>query len=235
LNPDKCIFGIKKGKLLGCLVSARAIEANPKKIAAIMNMKPPASKKQVQKLTCRLAALNRFISRSAEKGLPIFRTLRSLDHFEWGHEQQQAFDELKAYLTKLTTLSKPSPSSMLLLYLAASPTTISVVLVKEKEHENKLKQFPIYFVSKALAGTKLNYSKLEKIAYTVVMASRKLKHYFQAHCIKVLSTELLEALFRNSKAIGTIRKWTTELNEFVVDFEHRSAIKSQVLVDFIAD
>ena len=67
-----------------------------------------------------------------------------------GPEQQQAFDELKTYLTKLTTLSKPSPSTTLLLYLAASSTTISVVLVEEKEHKNKIKQFPIYFVSEAL-------------------------------------------------------------------------------------
>jgi hypothetical protein len=61
LNPDKCIFGIKKGKLLGCLVSARGIEANPEKIAAIVNMKPPTDRKQVQMLIGRLAALNRFI------------------------------------------------------------------------------------------------------------------------------------------------------------------------------
>jgi hypothetical protein len=116
----------------------------------------------VQKLTGRLAALNRFIVRSAEKGLPLFRTLRSLDHFEWGPEQQQAFDELKTYLTKLTTLSKPSPSATLLLYLAASPTTVSAVLIEEKEHENKMKQFLIYFISEALSGAKLNYSELVK-------------------------------------------------------------------------
>jgi hypothetical protein len=87
LNLDKCIFGIKKGKLLGYLVSARGIKANPEKIAAIVNMKPPTSRKQVQKLTGRLAGLNRFISRSAKKGLPFFRTLRSSDHFEWRPEQ----------------------------------------------------------------------------------------------------------------------------------------------------
>ena len=83
-------------------------------------------------------------------------------------------------------LSRPSPSATLLLYIAASPTMVSAVFVKGKEHENKLKQFLIYFVSKALSGAKLNYSELDKIAYTVVMASRKLKHYFQAHRIKVL-------------------------------------------------
>jgi hypothetical protein len=67
------------------------------------------------------------------------------------------------------------------------------------------------------------------------MVSRKLKHYFQAHRIKVLSAQPLEALFRNSEAIERIRKWATELNEFVVDFEHRVAIKSQALTDFVAD
>ena len=133
------------------------------------------------------------------------------------------------------TLSKPSPTTTLLLYLAASPTTVIMVLVKEKEHENKMKQFPVYFVSEALSGAKLNYSKLEKIAYIVVMALRKLKQYFQAHHIKVLLAQPLDALFRNSEAIGRIRKWATELNEFVVDFKHRSSIKSQVLTDFIVD
>lgn len=65
-----------------------------------------------------------------------------------------------------------------MLYLAASLVTISAILVEEREHENRMKKLPIYFISKALSGAKLNYSKLEKIAYTVVMASRKLKHYF---------------------------------------------------------
>ena len=66
----------------------------------------------------------------------------------------------------------------MLLYLAALPTIVTIVLVEEKEYENKMKQFPVYFVLEALLGAKLNYSELEKIAYTVVMASRKPKHYF---------------------------------------------------------
>ena len=98
-----------------------------------------------------------------------------------------------------------------------------------------MKQFPFYCVSEALSGAKLNYSELEKIAYTIFIASRKLKHYFQAHCIKVLSAQPLEALFWNSEAIGQIGKWAAGLNEYAVDFEQRSAIKSQVLADFIVD
>ena len=133
------------------------------------------------------------------------------------------------------TFSKPSPSATLLLYLAASPSTVSAVLAEEKEHENKIKQFPVYFVSEALSGAKLNYSELEKIAYTVVMASRKLKHYFKAHRIKVLSAQPLEALFRDSEDTARIGKWATKMNKFVVDFKHRLAIKSRALIDFIAD
>ena len=123
-------------------------------------------------------------------------------------------------------MSRLSPGATLLLYLTASPTTVNAVLVEEKEHENQLKQFPIYFISKALLGAKLNYIEIEKKAYTVVMASKKLKHYFQAHRIKILSVQPLEALFRNSEAIRRIGKWALELNDYIVDFEHRSAIKS---------
>lgn len=68
LNPEKCIFGVSKGMLLGCLVSAKGIEANPEKIDAIINMEPPTSKKTAQRLVVRLAALNRFILRSAVMG-----------------------------------------------------------------------------------------------------------------------------------------------------------------------
>ena len=72
LNPEKCIFGVSKGKLLGCLVSVRGIEANPEKINTILNMEPPTSRKLAQRLVGRLASLNKFISWSAERGLSFF-------------------------------------------------------------------------------------------------------------------------------------------------------------------
>ena len=74
LNPEKCVFGVRRGKLLGCMITERGIEANPEKIEAIRRMKPPTTK-EVQKLTGRLASLNRFIFRSVEKCLPFFKAL----------------------------------------------------------------------------------------------------------------------------------------------------------------
>ena len=66
MNPEKCIFGVDKGKVLGCLLSTKGIEANPDKVKALRNMEEPRSIRDVQKLTCRIAALNRFIQRSID-------------------------------------------------------------------------------------------------------------------------------------------------------------------------
>jgi hypothetical protein len=81
LNPEKCVFGIHKGKILGFLVSTKGIEANPDKIKALVEMQDPVSVKDVQKLTGRVVALNRFIPRAAERSLPFFQVLRVLRTF----------------------------------------------------------------------------------------------------------------------------------------------------------
>ena len=86
LNPEKCVFGIDKGKVLGCLVSIKGIEANPDKVRALQNMEEPQSVRDVEKLTGRIAALNRFIPRLADRSLPFFKTLRNSSKFEWGEE-----------------------------------------------------------------------------------------------------------------------------------------------------
>jgi hypothetical protein len=81
LNPEKCVFGIHKGKVLRCLVLTKGIEANPDKIKALIEMQDPVSMKDVQKLTGRVAALNRFIPKAAERSLPFFQVLRSSKNF----------------------------------------------------------------------------------------------------------------------------------------------------------
>jgi hypothetical protein len=75
LNPEKCIFGIRKGQLLGCMVSKQGIQANPQKIEALRRMQPPSSRMEVQRLTGRIASLNQFISKAAERSLPFFKVL----------------------------------------------------------------------------------------------------------------------------------------------------------------
>ena len=76
LNPSKCAFGVASGKFLGFMVSHKGIEANPENIKAILDMKPPQNVKEVQSLTERVAALNRFVSKATDKCLPFFRVLK---------------------------------------------------------------------------------------------------------------------------------------------------------------
>jgi hypothetical protein len=99
----------------------------------------------------------------------------------------------------MTKLCPPKPRSQLLLYVSASNLVVSVVLVQEKE-EGKFKQIPVYFASEALSGSKIFYSELEKIAYAVVMAARKLRHYFEGHRIRVIKNQPLNDLFANKEA-----------------------------------
>jgi hypothetical protein len=224
LNPEKCVFGVKKGKFLGCLVSTKGIEANPNKIKAILWMEPPNTKKGAQRLAGRLASLNRFISRSAERNLPFFEILKSAEVFQWGPAQERAFEELKQYMIDLTTLTPPSLGAPLLLYVAASHSTVSAALVQEKQDGQVKKQALVYFVSKVLSLSKKNYTELEKVLYAVLMASRKLQHYFQAYHIIVPSSQPLKDIMRNREATGRIGKWAAELNEFSIDYVHRSLI-----------
>ena len=105
LNPEICVFGVRQGKILGYLVSHRGIESNPTKIQAIINMTPSQSARDVQRLTSRLAALNRFISKSAEHSLPFLKTLCGAKDFAWGPEQAAAFESLKQHLSDLATLT----------------------------------------------------------------------------------------------------------------------------------
>jgi hypothetical protein len=110
LNPIKCIFGVPSGKLLGFIVSNRGIEANPVKIMAITDMEAPATIKDVQKLTGCMAALNRFISRLGERGLPFFKLLKHQDKFQWMEETERALQDLKQHLQSTPTVTS-SPYS----------------------------------------------------------------------------------------------------------------------------
>jgi hypothetical protein len=129
LNPNKCVFGVPSGKLLGFIISHRGIEANPEKISAITSMKAPTCIKDVQKLTGCMAALNRFISKLGERGLPFFKLLKHQEKFVWTPEADQALAQLKDNLSKPPVLTAPCKGEQLLLYLAATTHVVSTAII----------------------------------------------------------------------------------------------------------
>jgi hypothetical protein len=115
----------------------------------------------------------------------------------------------------------------LLLYVATSHVVVSAALVQERQDDQTKKQVPVYFVSEVLGLSKRNYTELEKVLYVVLMASRKLQDYFQSYHIIVPSSQPLKDIIRNKEATGRVGKWVAELNEFTIDFVHRSSTESQ--------
>lgn len=133
LNPEKCVFGVPSGKLLGFFVSQRGIEANPDKIKAIEQIMTPRRVKDVRRLAGCVAALSRFISKSAERALPFFKILKKAGPMRWTPEAEAALQDLKKYLSSPPTLVAPRPQEPLLLYLAATNQVVSAVLVVQRE------------------------------------------------------------------------------------------------------
>jgi len=131
LNPEKCVFGVGAGKFLGFLLTEHGIEANLEKCVAILAMRSPASVKEVQQLTGRMAAPSRFVSTGGEKGHPYFQCLRRNNRFVWTEECKEAFPKLKEYLATPPVLCKPQLGTPLRLYFAVTEWAISSVLVQE--------------------------------------------------------------------------------------------------------
>ena len=208
LNPGKCAFRVTTAKFLGFMMSQRGIEANPDNIRAIIEIAPPRNVKEVQSPNGKIAALNRSVSRAMDKCLPFFRTLKK--SFKWTTECQQAFEELKAYLSSPPLLSPSQPGEELFLYLAISPATVSAALVREEERVQK----PVYYASRALRGAEERYPLIEKLAFALVMAACKLKPYFQAHAMIVLTDKPLRRAMSNLEVVSRLALWAIELSEF---------------------
>ena len=229
LNPSKCVFGVTAGKFLGFMVSQRGIEVNPEKVRAIMELEPPKTVKAIQSLNGKVAALNRFVSKATDKCLPFFRVLKK--SFEWTDECQKAFKDLKKYLSSPPLLSPSVPREELYLYIAVSKAAVSTALVRNDGRSQR----PVYFVSRAFRGAEERYPRMEKLALALITAAQKLKPYFQAHIIVVLTDQPLKKAMSSPEAVGRMALWAIELSEFDVRYRPRTAMKGQAVANFIAE
>nr|GEW42333.1 reverse transcriptase domain-containing protein [Tanacetum cinerariifolium] len=147
LNPKKCSFGLAEGVFLGHVITPEGIK--PYKTSAVLQLPSPQTIKEVQSLNRKLASLNRFLSKSAEKSLPLFQSLKKCikkSDFRWTTEAKQAFQQLKKHLSALPMLAAPRPQEELIMYLSATHGAISAVLLTERGTV----QTPVYFISRAL-------------------------------------------------------------------------------------
>ncbi|XP_034685658.1 uncharacterized protein LOC117914419 [Vitis riparia] len=232
LNPAKCTFGISSGKFLGFMVTQRGIEVNPDQVKAVANMPAPTNKKQLQCLTGKLVTLGRFIARFTDKMKSFFLALRNINKSGWTSNCQRAFEEIKRYLSQPPILSSPQPGERLYLYLALTDWADSAVLLRSLSPRE---QRPVYFISKALADAETRYSRMEQTALALRMAAQKLRPYFQAHPITVLTNQPLRNILHKPDITGRMLRWAIELSEYRIGCQPRLSLKGQVMADFIAE
>ncbi|XP_016164260.1 uncharacterized protein LOC107606747 [Arachis ipaensis] len=222
---------MEAGKFLGFMITQRGVEANPEKCQAILQMKSPGCIKDVQRLAGRLTVLSRFLGASAAKALPFFNLMKKGIAFEWTPACEEAFNHFKAILVTPPVLGKPKAGEPLYLYLAVTEEALTAVLVRE---EGKSQQ-PIYFVSRALQGAELRYSKLEKLVLTLLTSSRRLRQYFQGHRVVVRTDQAIRQVLQKPDLAGRMMTWAIELSQYDFQYEPRHAIKAQAMADFLVE
>nr|GEX45921.1 putative reverse transcriptase domain, ribonuclease H-like domain protein [Tanacetum cinerariifolium] len=233
LNPRKCSFSAEEGPFLGYLITKQGIKANPSKVKAISDLRPPKMVKEIQSPNEKLAALSRFLSKGTDKILHFLKVLKnyaSKKIVQWTLKAEEAFQKLKEYIETLPTVTTPIKGETLVMYLAISKESISAFLLAERGK----KQVLIYFVSRALKRAKIEYPELEKITLSLVYAARRLRWYFQAHPIQILTNKPIKQILARLKKLGCIAKWAIELGEHDIEFKGCNFIKGYILVDFLA-
>ena len=232
LHPAKCAFGVDAGRFLGFMMTHRGIEANPSQIKAILESLASSSIKELQQLTSRLVALGRFISRFINLLKPFFAALRGANRTGWNEECDQGFIHIKQYLVEPPILTSPDTGETLFLYLAVSDTAISAALFKENEDG---KQRLVFFVNKYLANAETKYRRLEQAALALWIAAKKLRPYFQALPIVVLTDLPLRSIIHKHDLSGRMARWAIKLSEYGIQYRPRLSKKEQVMADFIAE
>ena len=184
-----------------------------------------------------MAALHRFVSKLGERGLPFFKLLKQKDKFCWTPKAAETLEDLKHHLQTLLILNASSLGENLLFYIVATTHVINTAIMVERPEECHAYgvQRPVYFISEVLSESKVIYPSIQKILYAILITSRKLHHYFDEYKVTVVTEFPLADILHNRDATGCISKWAVELGALEIKFQPKTAIKSQALVDFLAE
>ncbi|KMT11469.1 hypothetical protein BVRB_5g107940 [Beta vulgaris subsp. vulgaris] len=187
---------------------------------------------ELRGLQGRLAYIRRFISNLAGRCHPFSHLMKKGAPFEWDESCHRAFESIKKYLSTPPVLGAPVPGKPLILYIAAQERSLGALCAQEN-NEGKEK---VYYLSRTLVGAELNYSPIEKMCLALIFAIQKLKHYMQAHTVRVISkADPIKYILSRPVLSGRIVKWAILISQHDIVYVSQKAIKGQALADFLAD
>nr|GEU49917.1 reverse transcriptase domain-containing protein [Tanacetum cinerariifolium] len=236
VNGMKCSFGVEEWKFLCYVVTSEGVRANPKKTKALTNLQSSRTLKEMQSLNGKLASISHFLSKSSERSLPFLNTLKNITkennhEYRWTQEAEEAFQQMKKLITELPSLTPPREKETLYAYLVVSAKAVSAVLLIDR----KGRQCLIQYVSRTLNEAERNYAHIEKLALSLIHMTRRLRRYFEAHPVKVITDQPIKNILSNTKTSRKLAKYVVELGAYNITFIPRNVVKGQVLADFLSE
>src|SRR3954467_1254519 len=184
MNPTKSFLGVSTGKFLGFVINSKGISLDPEKVKAIQDMPPPRSLRELCELQGRLAYIRRFIANLLGKCQPFSKLMKKGVSFVWDQQCQEAFDEIKRYLTSLPVLVALVAGKPFLLYVRSMDHSLGALLA---QHNDEGYEQAVYYLSRTLLGAEHRYRPVEKECLALVFAVQKMRHYLVEQTIHVVS------------------------------------------------
>jgi len=234
MNLKKCAFGVSAGQFLGFLVHERGIEIGLKSQEAFKTMKPPTTKKELQKLIGKINFVRRFISNLSGRIEPFMDLvkIKSEDEFHWGAEQQQAIDEIMEYLSKPPVLVPPQQNRPFYVYLSVGDTSIASVLIQKHDDQERV----VFYLSRRMLDAETRYPEIEKLCLCLFFTCTKFRHILlSAETIVICKSDVIKHMLSAPILKGRLGKWMFALSEFDIRYQPAKAVKGQALADLIAD
>jgi len=175
LNPTKCTFRVKSGKLFGFIVNQKGIKVDPKIVKGILEIPEPRTEKQVRGFLGRLNYIARFISQLTATCEPLFKLFHEIQSVQWDDDCQVAFERIKQCLMNPPVLVPPVPRRPLILYMTVLDVSIGCVL--GLYDESRKRELVVYYLSKKITPCEMNYPFLEKTCCALVWAVHRLRQY----------------------------------------------------------
>ncbi|XP_049394584.1 uncharacterized protein LOC125858841 [Solanum stenotomum] len=233
MNPLKCAFGVTSGKFLGFIVRHRGIEIDQAKVDAILKMSAPQNIHELKSLQGKLAYLRRFISNLVGRCQPFGHLMKKDAPFNWDETCSDAFESIKSYLAKPSVLAAPIPGKPLILYIAAQERSVGALLAQENSEG---KENSLYYLSRTMTPNELNYSPIERLCLALVFSIQKMKHYFQAHVVRLISrANPIKFVMLKPVLSDRLARWYLQFQQFEIVYIPQKVVKGQALANFLAD
>jgi hypothetical protein len=226
MNPKKCAFGVSASQFLDFLVHERGIEIGLKSQEAVKTMVPPTTKKELQQLIGKINFVRRFISNLLGR-IELFMELvkiKANDEFHWGAEQQQAFEDIKEYLSKPPVLVPPQQGKPFYVYLSVGDTSIASVIVQVQDGKERV----VFYLSSRMLDAETRYPEIEKLCLYLFFTCTKLHHILlSAETIVVCKSDVIKHMLSVPVLKGQLGKWMFALSEFDIRYQPAKGSKGR--------